>query len=132
MHPIFQLHYPYIKYYILSLCGDCNTKYMVAIIPVALFGLDSIIKAGMTTADGQAAINQEKINSQLEQVMEALDSGNNAAAVKYLEETTQGLPTVEAKTHIAIAINGLLYLKDTEGARIHVQLARSNLQNSTR
>jgi hypothetical protein len=37
--------------------------------------------------------------------MEALDSGNNAAAVKFLEETTQGLPTVEAKTHIAIAIN---------------------------
>jgi hypothetical protein len=106
--------------------------YMVAIIPAVLFGLDSIINAGMTTsADGQAAADKEKINRQLEQVMKALDSGDIAAAVKYLEETAQRLPTVEAKTHIAIAINGLIYLNDTEGARMHVQLARSSLQNST-
>ena len=104
---------------------------MVAIIPAVLFGLDSIINAGMTTADGQAAVNQEKINRQLEQVMKALDSGNITAAVKYLEETAQGLPTVEAKTHMAIAIDGLIYLNDTEGARTHVQLVRSSLQNST-
>jgi outer membrane protein assembly factor BamD (BamD/ComL family) len=106
--------------------------YRIAIIPAVLFGLDSIISAGMTTADGQAAVDKEKINRLIEQAMKALDSGDNAAAVKYLEETAQRLPTVEAKTHIAIAINGLIYLNDTEGgARMHVQLARSSLQNST-
>ena len=84
-----------------------------------------------TPAYGQAVVDQEKINRQLEQGMKALDSGDIAASVKYLEEAAQGLPAVEAKTHIAIAINGLIYLNDTEGARMHVQLARSSLQNST-
>ena len=105
--------------------------YTVAIIPAVFFGLDSIINAGLTTADGHAAMDQEKINRQLEQVMKALDSGDIAASVKYLEEAAQNISTVEAKTHIAIAINGLISLNDTEGATMHVQLARSSLQNST-
>jgi hypothetical protein len=105
--------------------------YTIAIIPAVLFGLDSIINAGMTTADGQAAVNKEKINRQLDQVMKALDSDDIAEAQGYLNELAQGLPTVEAKTHIAIALNGLIYLNDTEGARMHVQLALSSLQNST-
>ena len=33
-----------------------------------------------TTADGQAVVDQEKINRQLEQVLKALDSGDIAAA----------------------------------------------------
>jgi hypothetical protein len=59
--------------------------YTVTITPAVLFGLDILINA-----DGQAAVDQEKINRQLEQVMKALDSGDIAAAVKYLEETAQG------------------------------------------
>jgi hypothetical protein len=76
-------------------------------------------------------VDHEKINRQLEQVMKALDSGDIAAAVKYLEETAQGLPAGEAKTHVAVAIDGLRYTNDTEAARMHVQLAQSSLQNST-
>jgi phage gp29-like protein len=106
--------------------------YTIAIIPDVLFGLGVLISEGMTTtADGQAAVNQEKLNRLIEQVMKALDSGDHAAAQKYLNELAQELPTVDAKTHVAIAINGLIYLNDTEGARMHVQLARSSLQNST-
>ena len=37
-----------------------------------------------TTVDGQP-VDQEKINRQLEQVMKALDSGDIAAAVGYLD-----------------------------------------------
>jgi hypothetical protein len=105
---------------------------MIAIIPAVLFELGVLISAGMTTsAEGQAAADKEKINRQLEQVMKALDSGDTAAAVKYLEETAQGLPTGTARTLLAVAINGLIYLNDTEGARINVEVVRSGLQNST-
>jgi hypothetical protein len=105
--------------------------YTVAIIPAVLFGLGILINAGMTTADGQAAVDHEKINRQLEQVMKALDSGDIAAARGYLEETIQGLPDEEAKTHLSIAINALQYSNDTKAPRMHVQLAQSSLQNST-
>ena len=105
--------------------------YTAAIIPAALFGLGILINAGMTTADGQAAVDHEKINRQLEQVIKALDSGDIAAAVKYLEETIQGLPEGEAKTHVAVATDGLRYTNDTIGAKMHVQLAQSSLQDPT-
>ena len=105
--------------------------YTVAIIPAVLFGLGILINAGMTTADGQAAVDYEKINRQLEQAMKALDSDDIAAAVKYLEETVQGLPEGEAKTHVAVAIDGLRYTNDTIGAKMHVQLAQSSLQDPT-
>ena len=85
----------------------------------------------MTTADGQAAVDHEKINRQLEQVIKALESGDVAAAAKYLEETAQGLPAGEAKTHVAVAIDGLRYTNDTIGAKMHVQLAQSSLQDPT-
>jgi phage gp29-like protein len=71
----------------------------------------------MTTADSQAAVNQQKINRLIEQVIKALDSGDIAAAQKYLNELAQELPTVDAKTHVAIAINGLIYLNDTQKAQ---------------
>lgn len=65
--------------------------YTVAIIPDVLFGLGVLMSEGTTTtADGQAAVNQEKINRLTEQVMKALDSGDIAATVKNLEETVQG------------------------------------------
>ena len=83
-----------------------------------------------TTADGQP-VDQEKINRQLEQVVKALDSGDIAAAVGYLEETVQELPTGESKTHLSIAINALLNSNDTKSARMHVQLVQGSLQNST-
>ena len=105
--------------------------YTVAIIPAVLFGLGLLMNTGMTTADGQAAADHEKINRQLEQAMKALDSGDIAAAAKYLEETAQGLPAGEAKTHVSVAIDGLRYTNDTETARMHVQLAQSSLQDST-
>ena len=105
--------------------------YTVAIIPAVLFGLGILINAGMTTADGQAAVDHEKINRQLEQAMKALDSDDIAAAVKYLEETVQGLPEGEAKTHVAVAIDGLRYTNDTIGAKMHVQLAQNSLQDPT-
>jgi uncharacterized membrane-anchored protein YhcB (DUF1043 family) len=58
--------------------------YTVAIIAAVLFGLGVLIGAVMTrTAEGQAAVDQEKINKQLEQVVKALDSGDIAAAVVY-------------------------------------------------
>jgi hypothetical protein len=102
----------------------------IAIIPAVLFELGLLISAGVTTsADGQTAADKEKINRQLDQVIKALDSGDIGTAVKYLEETAQGLPTEEAKTHLAI--NGLIYLNDTKSARMHVQLVQSSLQNST-
>ena len=84
-----------------------------------------------TTADGQAVVDQEKINRQLEQVVKALDSGDIAAAKEYLEEIVQGLPTEEAKTHLEIAINGLQYFNDTKSARMHIQLVENSLKNST-
>jgi outer membrane protein assembly factor BamD (BamD/ComL family) len=106
--------------------------YTDAIIPAVLFGLGVLISAGMTTtADSQAVVDQEKINRQLEQVVKALDSGDIAAAEKYLNEIEQGLPTGQAKTHVAIAINSLLYSNSTEGARMHIQIVQSSLQNST-
>ena len=85
----------------------------------------------MTAADGQGAMDHEKINRQLEQAIKALDSGDIAAAVKYLKEIGQVLPAGEAKTHVAVAIDGLRYTNDTIGAKMHVQLAQSSLQNST-
>ena len=84
-----------------------------------------------TTADGQAVVDQEKINRQLEQVVKALDSGDIAAARGYLEETVQGLPDGEAKTHLSVAINALQYSNDTKGPRMHIQLGQNSLQNST-
>jgi hypothetical protein len=48
--------------------------------------------------------------------MKALDSGDIAAAVKYLEETAQGLSAGEARTHVSVAIDGLRYVNDTETA----------------
>ena len=56
-----------------------------------------------TTADGQAVVDQEKINRQLEQALKALDSGDIVAAERYLEETVQRLLTGESKTHLEIA-----------------------------
>jgi hypothetical protein len=106
--------------------------YTIVIIPAVLLGLDVLISAGMTrTADSQAAVDKEKINRQLEQVVKALDSGDNAAAEGYMHEMIQELPTEEAKTHLAIAINGLHYFNDTKGAKMHIQLVQSSLQNST-
>jgi Tfp pilus assembly protein PilF len=106
--------------------------YTIAIIPAVLFGLDVLISAGMTrTADSQAAVDKEKINRQLEQAVKALDSGDIAAAKAYLEETVQGLPMEEAKTHLGIALNGLHYFNDTKGAKMHIQLVQSSLQNPT-
>jgi outer membrane protein assembly factor BamD (BamD/ComL family) len=110
--------------------GRVQPYTMVAI--VVLFGLGILTSAVITRrADGQAAVDYEKINRQLEQAMKALDSGDIAAAVRYLEETAQGLPTGEAKTHVSVAIDGLRYVNDTKTAGMHVQLAQSSLQNST-
>jgi hypothetical protein len=104
----------------------------VAIIPAVLFGFSVLVSAGMTTiAGGRAVVDHEKISRQLEQVVKALDSGDIAAAVEYLKETVQGLPTGVAKTHIEIALNALQYSNDTESARLHVQLGQGILQNST-
>jgi len=50
-----------------------------------------------TTAGGQAVVDQEKINRQLEQALKALDSGDIAAAEGYLEETVQRLPRENQK-----------------------------------
>jgi hypothetical protein len=105
--------------------------YAIAIIPAVLFELGVPISAGVTTsADGQAAVDKEKINRQLEQIMKALDSGDNAAAENYLKETIQGLPTME-KTQLSVALNALQNSNDTKSARMHVQLVQSSLQNST-
>ena len=102
--------------------------YTVAIIPAVLFGLGVLISTSMTTtADGQAVVNQEKINRQLEQVVEALDCGDIAAAGEYLKETIQGLPDGEAKTQLRVAIDALQYSNDTKAPRMHVLL----VQNST-
>ena len=104
----------------------------VAIIPAVLFGLGVLISTSMTTtADGQAVVDQEKINRQLEQVVKALDSGDIAAAEEYLKETVQGLPDGVAKTHLSVAINALLYSNDTKSPRMHVQLVENSLINST-
>jgi uncharacterized membrane-anchored protein YhcB (DUF1043 family) len=106
--------------------------YTVAIIAAVLFGLGVLIGTVMTrTAEGQAAVDQEKINRQLEQVVKALDSGDIAAAVEYLKETVQGLPDGVAKTHLSVAINALQYSNDTKSPRMHVQLVQDSLQNST-
>ena len=105
--------------------------YRVAIIPVVLFGLGILINAGMTTVDAQAALDHEKINRLIEQVMKALDSDDIAAAREYLNEIALGLPAGEAKTHVAIAIDSLRYTNDTEGAKMHMELAKSSLQDST-
>ena len=109
-----------------------NSNIYSAVIAALLFGLGVLISTGMTTtADGQAVVDQEKINRQLEQVVKALDSGDIAAAVEYLKETVQGLPTGAAKTHLDIAINALQYSNDAESARMHVRLGQGILQNST-
>ncbi len=101
-------------------------------IAAVLFGLGVLISTSMTpTAGGQAVVDQEKINRQLEQALKALDSGDIAAAEGYLEETVQRLPTGESKTHLEIAMNALQTSNDTESARMHVQLVQDSLQNST-
>jgi hypothetical protein len=106
--------------------------YTVTVIDAVLIGLGVLISTSMTTtADGQAVVDQEKMNRQLEQVVKALDSGNIAAAGEYLKETVQGLPDGEAKTHLSVAINALQYSNDTKGPRMHVQLVQNSLQNST-
>ncbi len=84
-----------------------------------------------TTADGQAVVDQEKINRQLEQALKALDSGDIAAAEGYLEETVQGLPDGETKTHVSVAIDALKYSNDTKGPSMHIQLVQNSLQNLT-
>jgi hypothetical protein len=104
----------------------------VAVIAVVLSGLGVLISTSMTTtADGQPVVDQEKINKQLERVVKALDSGDNAAAVEYLKETAQGLPDGEAKTHLSVAIDALKYSNDTKAPKMHVQLVEGSLQNST-
>jgi hypothetical protein len=104
----------------------------VAVIAAVLFGFCVLISTSMTTtADGQAVVDQEKINRQLEQVVKALDSGDIAAARGYLEETVQGLPDGEAKTHLSVARDALLYSNDTKAPMMHVQLGQNSLQNST-
>jgi molybdopterin-guanine dinucleotide biosynthesis protein len=106
--------------------------YTVAVIVVVLFGLGVLISTSMTTeADGQAVVDQEKINRQLEQVLKALDSGDIVAAEGYLEETIQWLPTGESKTHLEIALNALQTSNDAKSARMHVQLVEGSPQNST-
>jgi hypothetical protein len=105
--------------------------HIVAVIAAVLFGLGVLISTGLTTtADGQA-VDQEKINRQLDQVLKALESSDTAAAVGYLEETVQQLPTGESKTHLSIAINALLNSNDTKSAMMHVQLVQGSAQNST-
>jgi hypothetical protein len=109
-----------------------NSNIYSAVIAALLFGLGVLISTGMTTtADGQAVVDQEKINWQLEQVLKALDSGDIAAAVGYLEETLQVLPTIQEKTQLGVALNALQHSNDTKSARMHVQLAQGSLQNST-
>jgi outer membrane protein assembly factor BamD (BamD/ComL family) len=104
----------------------------VTVIAALLFGLGVLISTSMTTtADGQAVVDQEKINRQLEQALKALDSGDIAAAEGYLEETVQRLPTGESKTHLQIAINALQNSNDSKSASMHVQLVQGSLQNST-
>jgi hypothetical protein len=104
----------------------------VAVIAAVLFGFGVLISTSMTTtADGQAVVDKEKINRQLEQVMKALDSGDIAAAEEYLKETAQGLPDGEAKTHLSVAIDALKYSNDTKAPKMHVQLVEGSLQNST-
>ena len=104
----------------------------VAIIAAILFGLGVLISTSMTTtADGQAVVDQEKINRQLEQALKALDSGDIAAARGYLEETVQGLPDGVTKTHLRVATDALQYSNDTKGPMMHVQLVQDSLQNST-
>jgi hypothetical protein len=104
----------------------------VAMIAAVLFGLGILISTSMTTtADGQAVVDQEKINRQLEQVVKALDSGDIAAAKGYLEETVLGLPDGETKTHLSVAIDALKYSNDTKAPMMHVQIVQDSLQNST-
>jgi molybdopterin-guanine dinucleotide biosynthesis protein len=107
--------------------------YTVAVIVVVLFGLGVLISTSMTTttAEGQAVVDQEKINRQAEQVLKALDSGDIVAAEGYLEETIQRLPTGESKTHLEIALNALQTANDAKSARMHVQLVEGSPQNST-
>lgn len=102
------------------------------VVSAVLLGLGVLLGTVMTrTADSQASMDQEKINSQLKRIVKALDSGDIAAAVKYLKETVEGLPTGELKTHLAIAINALQSSNDTQSARMHVQLVEGSLHNST-
>ena len=104
----------------------------MTVISAVLFGLGVLISTSMTTiADGQAVVDQDKINRQLEQALKALDSGDIAAAEGYLEETVQRLPMGESKTHLEIAMNALQTSNDTESARMHVQLVGVSPQNST-
>jgi hypothetical protein len=95
----------------------------MAVIAAVLFGLGVLISSSIiTTADGQAVVDQEKINWQLEQAEKALDSGDFAAAEGYLKETAQLLPTGESKTHLKIAMNAIQTSNDSKSARMHIQL----------
>jgi hypothetical protein len=104
----------------------------MAVIAAVLFGFGVLISTGMaSTVDGQAVVDQEKINRQLELVLKALDSGNITAAEGYLEETVQPLPAGLSKTHLDVAINALQTSNDTTSAKMHVQEVQGSLQNST-
>ena len=76
----------------------------------------------MTTGAGGDGGNQEPANKQLDQVMKALDSEDNAAAEGYLKEADKSL-SGEAKMHIGEAMKAL-QAGDIEGAKMHTQFAR--------
>jgi FlaG/FlaF family flagellin (archaellin) len=78
----------------------------------------------MTTTTGG---NQETANKQLDQAMKALDSGDNAVAEGSLKEADSSLSGGEAKMHIGEAMKSL-QAGDTEGAKMHTQLAQGLLQ----
>jgi FlaG/FlaF family flagellin (archaellin) len=81
----------------------------------------------MTTTTGGGGGNQETANKQLDQAMKALDSGDNAVAEGSLKEADSSLPGGEAKMHIGEAMKSL-QAGDTEGAKMHTQLAQGLLQ----
>lgn len=104
----------------------------MAVIAAVLFALGVLISTGVaSTVDGQAVMDQEKINRQLELVLKALDSGNITAAEGYLEETVQPLPAGLSKTHLDVAINALQTSNDATNAKMHIQEVQDSLQNST-
>jgi hypothetical protein len=104
----------------------------MAVIAAVLFALGVLISTGVaSTVDGQAVMDQEKINRQLELVLKALDYGNITAAEGYLEETVQALPAGLSKTHLDVAINALQTSNDATNAKMHIQEVQDSLQNST-
>ena len=79
----------------------------------------------MTTTTGGGG-NQETANKQLDQAMNALDSGDNAVAEAALKEADNTLSGGEAKMHISEAMKSL-QAGDTEGAKMHAQIAQGLL-----